>query len=40
MEPVEDILLAIAKQKTMMNQPLTPKEGLELANSLIEGKEI
>lgn len=37
---VEGIILAIAQEKANMIQPLTPKEGLQLANSLIDGKEI
>ena len=35
MTGIENIVLVIAQQKARMNQPLSPKEGLELANSLV-----
>ena len=37
---VEEVIVAIASQKAQMNQPITPKEGLELANSLIAGTPV
>ena len=35
LESIEKIILAISQQKAQMNQPLSPKKGLELANSLV-----
>ena len=37
---VEPIILQIVKWKQYANQPITPTEGLTLANSLVEGKEV
>ena len=38
--PIEPLLLQIALWKQDMGQPITPSEGIELANSLIDDKPI
>jgi len=40
MANVEGLILEIIKERANMNQPLTPSEGLQLKNSLIDGQEI
>ena len=40
MENIEEYITAIVVQKIKMNQPLTCKEGLMLANNLIKGTSI
>ena len=37
---IEPIILQICQWKQDAGQPITPTEGLELANSLIDGKPI